>query len=433
MRKFCLQTSKAGRIGAESDIEGKKMRQNRAEWIEEVRQKDIILFGAGTFAKNFYQDFKEELHIQYCISNDTEQTVFAVEEEEICPVYRVEKAVWKEHRYIILCGEKHEEMERQLSAYGLRYGMDYIDSGLFRVIASNKKIAVFYGVCYMRALYHCLMESSFFTDIYDSYYWLNYQTRNVVEQEIFQLLLRMADLYICHKAMTIETRVYLSLLRQSCRVIRIPLVFFNGYHPKARERVWEDNIYSIVSSDTYFGPFITPDDVVNRCIKENQRLSEILKRISDVDYYGKDFLEQNYRREIRKIEVAETGADIRISDYLLENHGRRRLFLNEKHISNYVIVELAERVLEALELDRKLPEEELCRRRLLYTTEVPVYPSVIEKLSLTVYGTKPKYRMFVFGTELDVSFEEYIERYYDYCVMMKRCMDEGYFPGREGI
>lgn len=409
------------------------MSRSRTEWIEAVRQKEIVLFGAGAFARDFYRDFGNELHIQYCISNDGGQTVFCVDEKEICPVYCVEKAVCDEHRFIILCAEKHEEMEKQLSAYGLRYGIDYMDSGLFRILASDKKIAVFYGVCYMRALHHCLVESSSFMNIYESYYWLSYRTRSVVEQEIFRLMIGVADLYICNEAVTMENHIYFTLLKKDCRVIRIPLVFFNGYHPKTEERMMEDNIYSIVSSDTYFGPFITSDDAVNRCIRENRKLPEILKLISDVDFYEKDFLERNYRRDMRKIEVAEAAADIQISDYLQENHGKKRLFLNEKHISNCVIVELAERILESLELDRELPEEKLCMRRLLYTTEVPVYPSVIEKLSLNIYGANPRYRMFTFGREVDVTFEEYIERYYDYCVMMKICMEEGYFPGREGI
>lgn len=407
------------------------MERCRMEWIETVRQKEIVLFGAGTFAKDFYQDFMDELHIRYCISNDAGQNVFCVDGKEICPVYRVGSVVRKEQSFIILCAEKHDEMERQLNAYGLRCGIDYMDSGLFRTLVSRKKIAVFYGVCYIRALYHCLVESSLFTELYDSYYWLSYRTRSAMEQELFLFLLSMADLYVCHEAITTENRIYFSLLKQGCRVIRIPMVSFNGYHPKLKERMREDNIYSIVSSDTYFGPFITPDDAVNCCIRENGSLPEILKRISDVDYYGKDFLEQNYRREIRKIEVAEAAADIPISDYLLENHGKKRLFLNETHISNVVIIEIAGRVLEALGLDRTLPEEELNERRLLYTTEVPVYPSVIEKLSLTVYGRKPKYRMFTFGREIDVTFEEYIERYYDYCIMMKKCVEEGYFPGKE--
>ena len=409
------------------------MRQSRAEWLEAVRQKEIVLFGAGAFAENFYREFKDELQIRYCISNDERQNVFCMDGREVCPIYRVERAVSDENKFIILCAEKHEEMEKQLSAYGLQYGINYMDSGLFRTLTSNKKIAVFYGVCYMRALHHCLVESVFFTDIYDSYYWLSYRTRSVVEQEIFQLMLGMADLYICNDTVAMENCIYFTLLKKDCRVVRIPLIIFNGYHPKTGERRMEDNIYSIISSDTYFGSFITPDDAVNHCIRENRKLPEVLRRISDVNYYERDFLEQNYRREIRKIEVAEAAADIRISDYLLENHGKKRLFLNEKHISNCVIIELAERVLEALEMDKELPEEKLCMQRLLYTTEVPVYPSVIEKLSLNIYGVNPKYRMFMFGREIDVTFEEYIERYYDYCMMMKRCIEEGYFPGRKGI
>lgn len=151
------------------------MKECRTEWVEAARRKDIVLFGAGAFAQKFYRDFKDELHIQYCISNDERQNIFCMDGREICPVYRVEKAIQNEDRFIILCAEKHEEMEKQLSTYGLKYGIDFMDSGLFYVLQSNKKIAVFYGVCYMRALYHCLMESSAFTDIYDSYYWVRHE------------------------------------------------------------------------------------------------------------------------------------------------------------------------------------------------------------------------------------------------------------------
>ena len=54
------------------------MALKREEYIRSIRQKDIILFGAGNYAKRFYNMFKDELHIKGCITNNSQEKVFQV-------------------------------------------------------------------------------------------------------------------------------------------------------------------------------------------------------------------------------------------------------------------------------------------------------------------------------------------------------------------
>lgn len=409
------------------------MEISRKSMLKKIKSDGIILFGAGDFARGFYRDFGDEVFVKYCMTNNPAEVSFCVDGMEVCPIYRVEDRARCADGMIIICARLCGDMMRQLQAYGLSYGIDYIDSGFYRMLAFEKKIALFYGVCYMRALYNCLAESKAFTDRYVLFYFLDYHAFVPYDDEKLRLLLRLADLYLCHESADVRSVAYRSHLKPSCRILRVPLVTFNGYHPRSPEKIGTDNVYSIVPRDTYFGSFLTPDDNVNWLLREGMGISEIIKIISDEGFYEKDYLEQNFRKEIRKIQLSEMRSDVAVSDFILEQSGKARLFLNEKHMNNFLILELARRMLAFLELPQELPEEKLMRSRFLYTSEVPLYPAVIRKLKLSVYDGNPKYRLFTFGREMDVTFEEYYERYYEYCRMMKSCMEEGYFPTRGGI
>ena len=409
------------------------MALKREEYIRSIRQKDIILFGAGNYAKRFYNMFKDELHIKGCITNNSQEKVFQVNGKEICPVLRPECLAGRREMFIILCAACHMPMGEQLRAMGFNPGADYIDSDMFQILYSGKKIALFYGVCYVRAIYTCLQHSEKFTSVYESFYWMEYLKMDALEDALFSCLLGMCDLFIYSAYLTPEKRrissAYLSRLDQRCIPVSIPLLFFQGYYPCVSGLSGMDNRYSVVSNASPYAPFLTPDHNVNRMMEEGTGLAEIIKRAADPDFYQKEFVVGYYTREMRKLELAETAADIRICDYLYENHGKKRTFLNEKHISNPVIRELAHRVMDRLEMERDIGRKVL-EERLLYTSEVPVYPSVIKHLSLDVY--RGEYTLYTFKGDVRLTFEEYISRYYEYCVMMKRCFEYGYFPFSEG-
>lgn len=395
-------------------------------------EKEIILFGAGNYAKLFYKDFHEILNIKYCVSNDSKENIFLVDGREICPVFRVDSIVLQKKQIIILCAEHYQEMEIQLRNMGYRNGVHYINSNTVRVLLSEKKIALCYGVCYLRAIYNCLKESKTFSEKYEAFYWLDYRQMAPEEYEFFSFLLPLCDLFIYNVFFSFEqqkrNQAYLQRLSRKCVVVSIPLITFHGYHPRTEGFVGEENPYNIVSIKSYFGTFLVPDPNINRLIEQGKTCHDIVNIIGDIGFYKKAWVEKNYICEMKRMELAERLADIKIVDFLKKNHGKERLFLNETHITNLVVIELAERILAHIGIVASLPKNELKAKRLLYTTEIPLYPSVIEHLGLEIYMNNPQYRLFVFDNEIDISFEEYVERYYEYCLSMKKWIEMGYFP-----
>lgn len=408
------------------------MTNNRRQLVELLLKKELILFGAGNYAGQFYKDFHDTLQIMHCISNNKNEEALMVDGREVCPVRRAESCVITDDQMVILCAERYQEMDKQLRDMGYKYGVHYIDSGIARLLFSDKQIVLFYGVCYMRALCNCLVESEEFKNKYEAFYWLDYRKMEPEEYNLYSCLLSICDIFLYTVCISYEkslrNQAYLSRLPKHCKVVKVPLITFTGYHPRTAGILGEENPYHIISDKTYYGTFSTVDCNINQMIDEGKSGGEIVAILKDINFYKKEWVVQNYSREIRKLQIAENLADISFVDYLRENHGRERLFLNETHISNYVIIELAKRILEFIGLNRELPEDRLKEKRLLYTTEVPIYPSVIEHLNLKNYMDHPKYRLFTFGDEREVSFEEYVEQYYAFCLSMKKWKEMGYFP-----
>lgn len=404
----------------------------RLKLSEMLTGKDIILFGAGNYAKEFYRDFNERVNIIYCISNDDREEELWVNGRAVCPVKRADSVKITEQQIIILCAERYREMEIQLRDMGYRNGVHYINSGMVRLLFSKKRIALFYGVCYMRALYNCVRRSKEFQKRYEAFYWLDYRKMEPEEYEMFSFLLPLCGLFFYNTCVSADKskriHAYLSRLSKDCRTVRIPLVVFNGYHPRTSGMVGDVNPYDVTSAKTYYGTFLVPDENINRLLAQGKKYNEVIETVKDIDFYDKAWLKENYSREVKKMKLAERLADVKISDYLIKNHGKERLFLNETHMANGMILELARRILNFLEMETELPDEEIKQERLLFTSEMPVYPSVIEHLSLENYKGNPEYQLFTFEQDIAVTFEEYVERYYEYCLSMKTWIEKGYFP-----
>ena len=162
-------------------------------------------------------------------------------------------------------------------------------------------------------------------------------------------------------------------------------------------------------------------------LDEGRSTSEILEVISDENYYSEEWLVKNRTVQERRMKFEEAFADIKIKDFLIREHGRKRLFLNEKHVSNVVLLEFARRLLSVIGFPDDLPEREILVMQLLNTTEVPLYPSVIKNMNLSAYA-EPQYDVFTFDGRRKVGFEEYVSLSCDFCGNMKRYMEMGLFP-----
>lgn len=407
---------------------------DRKELVSRLRSADIVLFGAGDYAKQLYRDFGDVFHIVGCITNDPKEQVLEVDGKEICSICRVEEGLKqaKPGAYLICASANPVKMEEQLWGLGCVPGKEFCSSDIFRMLVSEKKIAVSYGVCHIRAIYNCLKKSAGFSKDYEIFYCASYLEHSAVENFFLKFLLSICDLFLYNVAFSPEERMkqeeLFHYLPQVSKKVGVPLVITSAYYPQTGNRNQWKNPYGIVSAATQWGSFVSVDHNMNRMLEAGKTADEIVETLMDEEYYSASWLEENYKKELTAIQFSESIADIIVSDFLRDNRGKKRLSLNENHISNEVILELARRILMRLGYADDFFEEEILAMQLLNTSEVPIYPSVIRGLNLTVYKENDTYLLFTFQGRKEVTFEEYLRLYCDYCGNMMRFMNLGYFP-----
>lgn len=412
---------------------GNMKNERRVKFINKISACDIILFGAGHRAHCFYNNYKYLLNIVMCVSNNPKEIECSFEDGSRLPVVRPSESFVKKknNTFIVICVDNDTEIEKQLISYGMTAGEHYIHYGLFDLLMTRKKIAILYGVCYMRPLCHCLKKSVEFSQEYEAFYWLSYKGMTEAEHAIFLCLLKVCDLYLYNPSISRQERAleegYLSHLPDCCVRLKVPSIGAEVYHPQTIRLEQGRKAYNVVDAQSAYGPFTAQDWYINQMIDDGKKLAEIKKAIKDEKFLAYDYVRENYEIQIRKIELQESASDIKICDYLVYNHKKKRLFLDGIHIANDPICEIANRILNRLGYAFVDYAEEV-EGLLIYASEVPIYPSVIKGLQLSVYETEePRYNLFTFHGYQSVTFDEYIELYYDYCKQIKKYMEKGYF------
>ena len=144
---------------------------------------------------------------------------------------------------------------------------------------------------------------------------------------------------------------------------------WNGYHPG----------FAQVRSDVYNGWWC------------KALAAEAPNYASFADFYAtvedgtilRDIIQAELTKTSNALRAREDAGDahIRLTDYILENYRRQRLFLTPDHPSNVVYQYVFERLrdIAGLEIDIDLTTLD---RELQYGVEVPVLPSVVQELDL---------------------------------------------------
>ena len=87
---------------------------------------------------------------------------------------------------------------------------------------------LFYGVCYIRAIYTCLQHSEGFLQRYESYYWLDYIPMDAVQKDTFLYLLKICDLYITNAFLSADkkwqNKLYADVLSKELYIPKLSVV-----------------------------------------------------------------------------------------------------------------------------------------------------------------------------------------------------------------
>ena len=181
---------------------------------------------------------------------------------------------------------------------------------------------------------------------------------------------------------------------------------------------------------------------INRAIDSEEKVDVelLIRRLKDENFYSRDYVLRNYNVSVNILRHAEKDCDIKISDYFINNVSTKKTAKEYSHYQNDLILEMCRRLIEYLEPNWDSEKYKVLEVKddISPFTEMPVYPCVARHLGLNDITDETKYKIrtykgkdfFVnpytynkvyYGIE-ELSFAEYIERYYEYCVAAKKLM-----------
>ena len=191
----------------------------------------------------------------------------------------------------------------------------------------------------------------------------NYQLiLNKQSQEInnFRNLLQNTSIFI-YQHMQAKWGIYstdlsinnniLKYLPNNCIKIIIPYVFADWYWGigKTLLRDFTYNFDKIDNeADTRF-KYFNKEVILYMKYNDKLNLDTILK------LYDDNKINFNYEERMEKginiLKIKEETCDIKVSDYILKNYKKQKLFLTTNHPSNYIIIEMTKQILEKLNIN----------------------------------------------------------------------------------
>jgi hypothetical protein len=380
---------------------------------EQLHSRKLVIRGAGTIARKFYELYGHMLEISYCTTNQADECLDGLTRIELEQILRE-----KDKYFIIVCVGDYESVSFELISEGLMPIENFASSGLVAGVIEKKKIFLAVGQCELSVTNFIYINmpcinKTYLTLYYDEYKVLGIAGKLPILQSVLEVneIIDMADYFIYPINLTSRGNYYDRLLLKvnpKCCTVGVPLATFEGYWP-------QDNVKDYYEQSPYY---LTLNIRLRRDINiensfANHIENDVLNQISRDDFYDEVTLNKCFNRTIKKFQILERKSDVIISDYYQENYKKQKLFLDRGHASDFVLKEYARRILEKCNIDFKL--EELKKVDLNWYieshNEFPIYPSVRKYLGWT---EDDKYLYNNGEKTVCLNFKEYIEIIYNY-------------------
>ncbi|MCI8373329.1 MAG: hypothetical protein HFI75_13255 [Lachnospiraceae bacterium] len=391
-------------------------------------RRHINIFGCGKTAVQFYNRYKKQVQIGYAISNNKKELFFSPEEGVEYKVKRPEAKMGQED-LIIICSNDYDNIAEQLMLLGYQPFKDFIDYQLADILWSEKKIALLYGICHLRGISECLRQSKEFTERYEVFYYANYLISSVYGNMRFQYIITKCDLLIYNFAASPESsrmnEAVLSRLPKKGKTLCLPIIYFGGYFPQSQRMFNEMNPYAIKCDGYNYTPFSYGDSWLNQCIDQGMSVADILDSLYHTDIYDEQFLESYLENEWKRFRFQEQQGEFRFADYIQENFQKRRLFRNEGHMENEILIYYARQVLEKLDVDDTL---NIIDEPLMKCSQHLIYPSTAKILGLEWDVMNEILDLYTYNGWKKISVCEFVEKYVEYSSAIRRLKSEKLLP-----
>lgn len=401
-----------------------------------LKEEKILIFGYGDRARQFAEKWSFELNVSGFVTDYPKHP----DQIEVCgKMYPLMdfKSIQQGQYFLILAPRIRYLADNLLTAMNWEPFEEYIWDNWIEIFLRDKKYLFIAGICQVATLYYYLTAMKTVTDEYAVSAQFTHLMKSKNSQKYWRYVSQICDVYLCGRHDDTNMKFFDDdELATDCKKITIPHFFSKLYWPQAQvgsEALFNDYFMKAgpyVETQAH-GPFETGDSNMNRLLKEGKSADEIVRILSDEDFYSRHQVKAHYEREMMNLRQADEGCDITFTEYFREHWNKKMVYRDPVHLSVDMNWWLVEQVLhkldlgtEEIEAQRKSSTSEILRNFRHHCTMVPVYPSVAKHLDLKDMITdKTRYEVtFYHGLEY-LTFEEYIRRYVQVCGKIKSLMD----------
>lgn len=292
-----------------------------------------------------------------------------------------------------------------------------------------KKICIIYANCQNKLLAEYLLKSPIFNREYTIKKFpvhLLIQGKKRIPDE----LLKRAKLFIYQPVKDIHgicsTKHILNKLPSDCQCISFPPLYFKGYHPQ----YCKNPVNKVIKPVYPFGVMPYGDSNIISMLEQGQSVSEISEKLSDPDFYSREFLLSNVNSSLVELARREATLNIKVSDFIKNNYQHHYLFYTVNHPTDILGIYVVNQILKSIDIS-PLNEELYVRK---YTTgildkqQTPIYPSVIKKMQLIFIDENAVYKHSSFCTN-NMTLNRYIDEYANLYLLTSKSASHYYFEG----
>lgn len=396
----------------------------RAGILGHLRNRELVLFGAGEVARGFYNRYKEELNFAFSVTNNSREWG----EKRFCQELDIKPYSEQELKgryYIVLCIYfGFDEVAVQLECDDYIMFDDFVDYKIAEAILEYKKIAFFYGNCVVRDIHQMVKWVPAFREQYSSTFIQSRKNETMFDIRRLYYGKKVCDAYIYGQKLINLSDPY-NMQREDlpndCKMIGVSTLTFHGYWPQQLQNVKysDDWIFEVTAPfDNYFWHLMYAREDLNlkRLVEEGRTPEEICDIVSAEDFYSEKEVKKHLRMCFKSLEMVERGMDVRVSDFIKKNYQKERLYQDYIHLKKPVLWEYVKQVLQYLEVEEAELDEiiETSPEYVHQAGDIPIYPSVAKHLGLDWVKKDTVYEILTCKGVRFMTFREYVIHYSRY-------------------
>lgn len=393
------------------------------------RLEDIVLFGCGKIATEFYLKYKPSLKVNYVVSNNPKEEIFSPDGEIAFEVKRPNPKEGIQKQKIIICCAEHEKVAEQLILLGYTPFIDFFDYEMASILLDEKKIVLLYGFCHLRAIKDCLVRITAFSERYVAFYFSNYLHLSPYQVGRLQFCIDQCSVYIYGMEMMPEhhrkNEAIIQRLKQNVLIMQLPGVYFGGYFPQKQRTYNQMNRYAVKCENYDYTPFSYGDCWLNECIDKGLTSENVIELLQTAKIFEQDYILRYLENEWIRLKFQERTSEFKIAEYIEKNYKKKRLFRNEMHMENGIIYEYVKQIMERLNCPTEVIEVE---SPLFQCSQHIIYPDVAKALELEWNVWEEELDIYTYAGWKKCSMNDYISCYMKVCNSIRILKKESFLP-----